>query len=157
MNRYLPITQMAPRPAATRGYLTPEMSSAARTVVWFSVKLEWARCAQLKRYAAGEGLASAFLVWGIGGKAHTIIVVLGYLVGGVGSGVGDGGRLAEFASVEAVDGVEEEGGCCGEDHVSRLRALAAVLCSGNFSVSANFALCNSLIPGPGHSAAHPRL
>lgn len=61
-------------------------------------------------------------------EAVCIIVVLGHLVGGVSGGVGNASCLAELASVEAVDGVEDEGGGCGEDNVSVLRALAAGLC-----------------------------
>lgn len=79
----------------------------------------------------GGGLASAYWFKGFfrteAGGGFTIIVVLGHLVAGVGGRVRDAGRLAEFASVEAVDGVEDEGGRCGEDHVSRFCALAAVL------------------------------
>lgn len=76
----------------------------------------------------GGGLASADSFGRIeAGGRFTIIVVLGHLVAGVGGRVGDGGRLAEFASVEAVDVVEEEGGCCREDHISRFCALAGVL------------------------------
>ena len=60
-------------------------------------------------------------------EAVCVVVVLGYLVGGVGGGVGNAGCFAEFASVEAMDGVEDEGGCGGEDYVSGLGALAAVL------------------------------